>query len=270
MSPTVIVPASGCSWPVSIRNRVVLPAPLGPMMPTMPAVGSENDRSSMSRRSPKPLREALDLDDHVAEARPGGDGDLEPLVVALGRLGLGLQLVVGGEAGLALGLAGLGRHAHPLELALERAPAGVVGLLLLGQAGLLLLQPASVVALERDAAAAVELEDPAGDVVEEVAVVGDGHDRAGVLLQEALEPRRPPRRRGGWSARRAAAGRARLSSSRHSATRRRSPPERVVTSASSGGQRRASMAISTLRSRLQASAASILSSSAACSAPILS
>src|SRR5919108_734435 len=50
------VPAAGCSCPVIIRNSVVLPAPLGPMTPTMPPGGSENDRSSMSRLSPKPLR----------------------------------------------------------------------------------------------------------------------------------------------------------------------------------------------------------------------
>ena len=37
-------------------------------------------------------------------------------------------------------------------------------------------------------ATAVELEDPLGDVVEEVAVVGDRDDRARVLLQEALQP----------------------------------------------------------------------------------
>ena len=36
--------------------------------------------------------------------------------------------------------------------------------------------------------AAVELEDPAGDVVEEVAIVGDGHDRALVLGEVALQP----------------------------------------------------------------------------------
>ncbi len=36
--------------------------------------------------------------------------------------------------------------------------------------------------------AAVELEDPLGHVVEEVAVVGDGHDRVRVVLQEAFEP----------------------------------------------------------------------------------
>ncbi len=56
------------------------------------------------------------------------------------------------------------------------------------EARLLLLQPARVVALIGDALAAVELEDPAGDVVEEVAVVGDRDDRALVLGQVLLEP----------------------------------------------------------------------------------
>ena len=61
-------------------------------------------------------------------------------------------------------------------------------LLLDSEPGLLLLEPRRVVALERDALPAVELEDPAGDVVEEVAVVGHGHDRALVALEMALEP----------------------------------------------------------------------------------
>jgi hypothetical protein len=61
--------------------------------------------------------------------------------------------------------------------------------LLLREPGLLLLEPARVVALERDALAAVELEDPARDVVEEVAIVGHRHDGALVLLEVALEPR---------------------------------------------------------------------------------
>ena len=82
-----------------------------------------------------------------------------------------------------------GGQAHPFELARERPLAGVGRALLLGRHPLqLLLEPARVVALERDAAAAIELEDPLRDVVEEVAVVGDRHDRAGVLLQEPLEP----------------------------------------------------------------------------------
>ena len=37
-------------------------------------------------------------------------------------------------------------------------------------------------------AAAIELEDPLGDVVEEVAIVGDRDDRARVLLEEPLQP----------------------------------------------------------------------------------
>ncbi|CAB5065084.1 unannotated protein [freshwater metagenome] len=62
----------------------------------------------------------------------------------------------------------------------------------------------------------------------------------------------------------------RLNKSLHNATRRRSPPESFVTSLSLGGQRNASIAISTLRSRLHASAALIFASSFACSAPTLS
>ena len=38
--------------PVIIRNSVVLPAPLGPMMPTIAPGGTLNDRSSISSRSP--------------------------------------------------------------------------------------------------------------------------------------------------------------------------------------------------------------------------
>src|SRR5690606_16781132 len=44
------------------------------------------------------------------------------------------------------------------------------------------------VALIGNAVAAVQLQDPAGGVVQEVAVVGDGNHGAGEFLQEALEP----------------------------------------------------------------------------------
>ena len=44
--------ASGFSWPTIMRKSVVLPAPLGPMTPTMPPGGRWKVRSSISRRSP--------------------------------------------------------------------------------------------------------------------------------------------------------------------------------------------------------------------------
>ena len=53
---------------------------------------------------------------------------------------------------------------------------------------------------------------------------------------------------------------------RHKATRRRSPPDNFVTSAPPSGTRNASIAISALRSRSQASIASIFSCNSACSA----
>ena len=50
-----MVPSSGFSWPVIIRNSVVLPAPFGPITPTMPPGGSLKVRLSISSLSPKPL-----------------------------------------------------------------------------------------------------------------------------------------------------------------------------------------------------------------------
>ena len=63
-----------------------------------------------------------------------------------------------------------------------------LSLILFCQPILFLLKPRRVVALPRDAVAAIQFEYPAGDVVEEVAVVGDGDDRAFVLLQVFFEP----------------------------------------------------------------------------------
>ena len=52
VAPTRSVPLSGFSCPTSIRKSVVLPAPLGPMMPTMPPGGSRKERFSKSTLSP--------------------------------------------------------------------------------------------------------------------------------------------------------------------------------------------------------------------------
>mmetsp|Transcript_27247 Transcript_27247/g.45582 ORF Transcript_27247/g.45582 Transcript_27247/m.45582 type:complete len:216 (-) Transcript_27247:339-986(-) len=59
VSPTVSSPPSDvCSFMI-MRNRVVLPAPLGPTMPTMAPAGMMKLAFSMSRRSPKPLQRSL-------------------------------------------------------------------------------------------------------------------------------------------------------------------------------------------------------------------
>jgi hypothetical protein len=120
---------------------------------------------------------------------PRRDADARGVVARVGRLVLGEELLVALETRPALRLPRAGREPHPLELARQRPPAGRLLLLLVGEALLLLIEPRRVVSLPRDAEAAVELEDPAGDVVEKVAVVGDGDDRPGVLLEVALEPR---------------------------------------------------------------------------------
>jgi hypothetical protein len=169
-----------------MRNSVVLPAPLGPMTPTMAPLGSSNERLSNSSLSPKPLLELFRLDDLVAEPRAGRDVDLVGLValLVLARR----QFLEAGHARLALGLASLRVGAHPLEFLLHGLDAGALGLGFLLEALLLLLQPGRVVALPGNAVAAVELEDPAGDVVEEIAVVRHGDHGAGVLVQETLQP----------------------------------------------------------------------------------
>ena len=109
-------------------------------------------------------------------------------VVDLGVALLGQQRVVAGQPGLVLGQARRRVHAHPLQLGGQGALARALLLLLLGQPLALLLQPGRVVALERQPAAAVQLQDPAGHVVQEVAVVGHGDDGARVLVQMALQP----------------------------------------------------------------------------------
>src|SRR5439155_11877977 len=100
------------------------------------------------------LLHALGLDDDVSEARARRDVDLD--LVELDALLLCIQALVRRQAGLRLVVPGARAHAHPLELARERAAPRRLGLLLDREPPLLLLEPGGVIALERDAAAAVE------------------------------------------------------------------------------------------------------------------
>ena len=183
-----------------------MPAPFGPITPTMPPGGSENVMSSTSRRSPKPF-ETPSASTTTSPSR-GPAGMWISTLSSLTFWSSASSFSYWRQPRLRLRVARLRARAHPLELAGERAAPGRLLLLLDGEPRLLLLEPGGVVALERQPLAAVELEDPAGDVVEEVAIVGDGDDGALVRPRGSARATRPTRHRDGSSARRAGAGRA--------------------------------------------------------------
>ncbi len=130
--------------------------------------------------------EVVGLDDFLAEAGAWGDEDFDLLFFFLDVLVE--HGFVGGDAGFSLGLAGAWGSADPFEFALECALAIGFGFFFEGEAGLFLFEPGGVVTFPGDAGAAVEFEDPAGDVIEEVAVVGDGDDGAFVSAEVLFEP----------------------------------------------------------------------------------
>ena len=78
--------------------------------------------------------------------------------------------------------------ADPIQLSVELFAALALLFFFLGQTLALLFQPRGVVPFVRDALTPVELEDPTGDIVEEVAVVRDAQHRALVLLEVLLQP----------------------------------------------------------------------------------
>ena len=130
--------------------------------------------------------EAVHFDHLAAKAWAIGNDDLG--AADFFTLGLACQLVIGVDTGLLLGLAGFLALAHPLKFALKRLLLGFVFFGLLGETLGFLLQPCGVVALVGDAFSAVELQNPACDIVKEVAVVGDAEDCACVVDQVLLEP----------------------------------------------------------------------------------
>ena len=101
---------------------------------------------------------------------------------------LGEHLLVGADAGFALGLPRLGGEADPFQLAVQGFLPRRGGLLLALEPLLLLLEPRAVVSFPGDAAAAIEFQNPAGHIVEKIAIVGHGHDGARVFVQMPLEP----------------------------------------------------------------------------------
>ena len=103
-------------------------------------------------------------------------------------LALGHQLFIGIDARLGLGLARLGRLLDPFALARDGALLRrfLAGFLL--QALFLHLQEGRIIAFMRDALAAIQFQDPAGDIVQEIAVMGDQDDAALVFAQRRFQP----------------------------------------------------------------------------------
>ncbi len=128
----------------------------------------------------------MGLDDFVAESRAVGDENLEAFFALF--LVFVEEFVVGVESGLAFSLSGFGGHAHPFEFAFEGLASFRGLFFFLSHAFGFLVEPRRVVSFPRNSFAAVEFENPTGDVVEEVAVVGDCDDRAGVLAEVLFEP----------------------------------------------------------------------------------
>src|SRR5579863_3647574 len=118
----------------------------------------------------------LEVDDVLPEPLGDRDDDLRGLRLLLA--GLLQQILVALVARLGFCLPRARRGGDPFLLARERALARLLFAAFLFEPLLLLPEPGRVVALVGNAVAAVELENPAGDVVEKIAVVGDDEDSA--------------------------------------------------------------------------------------------
>ena len=160
VSPKVTVPASGCFLAGEHAEERGLAGAVR-ADDADDAAGGEREGQVVDQRACRrsAFFSVLDVDDVLAEARAVRDDDLGG--GDLLALGLAGEVVVGVDAGLLLGLAGLGALADPFEFALEGLLARLVLAGFLGEALGLLFEPGGVVALVGDAAAAVELEDPA-------------------------------------------------------------------------------------------------------------
>ena len=80
-------------------------------------------------------------------------------------------------------------HADPFEFTRQRFFSFVFALFFKSKPRLFLLEPARIIALVRITFAAVEFQYPACNVIQKVAVVGNGDNRSFVLLQVPFEPR---------------------------------------------------------------------------------
>ena len=121
----------------------------------------------------------LEVDDVLAEPLGDRDDDLRALRLLLA--GLFQQFLVALVTRLGFGLPRARRCGDPFLLAGERALVRFLLAAFLLQPLALLPEPGRIISLIGNAVAAIELENPAGDVVEEIAVVGDDQDGARIV-----------------------------------------------------------------------------------------
>ena len=98
------------------------------------------------------------------------------------------KLIERADTRLRFGLPSLGRLANPFQLLLDCLLPTFLFAVLLAHALCLGFEPRRIIAFERNAAPAIELEYPADDVIEEVTVMRDEDDIAGIIDEMLFQP----------------------------------------------------------------------------------
>ena len=132
--------------------------------------------------------EAFGFDHDTPQARAWRDNDLGSCIGLFSLFGFAHQLVIGGNTRLRFRLATPRRGADPFAFLGDVAHAGFLFPTFLLQTLLLLFQPGGIVAFIRNATPAVQFQNPAGHIVQEVAIVGYHNDGTGIVGQETLQP----------------------------------------------------------------------------------
>ena len=103
-------------------------------------------------------------------------------------LGLIGHIIIGGNPGFGFGLPGLLALPHPLQFALQRFLFGFILTGFLRQTLCLLLKPSGIIAFIGHALPPINFEDPAGNIIEKIAVVSHNEDCPGIVNQVFLQP----------------------------------------------------------------------------------
>ena len=178
------------------RIRRLLPAEHSEQGGFSCAIGADHPDNAASRQLkgqildqeviPQSLAQVGHADNLAAQPRPVGDHNLrcaEPFT-----LGRGGQLMIGGNPRPRFRLPRLLPLAHPFQLPREGFLAGFILARLLREPLRLLFQPAGIIPLIGKAAPAVQFQNPAGDVIEEIAIVGHNQNGALISHQVLLQP----------------------------------------------------------------------------------